>query len=72
MLCFFLSECIPVPIVIVAYVVLVQPGHWTGFILCAHPLVVPVDYPFRPIGIQRRDVQEDDIVLDLLNLFIIG
>ena len=71
MLCLLLGERIPVAVVVVADVVVVEPRQGGSLVLGAEPLVVPVHHPLRPVGIQGRNVQQDDVVQNLADSLLV-
>ena len=46
-----LRERVPVPVVVVADIVVVEPRQGRGLVLRAEPFVVPVRHPLRPVRI---------------------
>ena len=66
-----LRERVPIPVVVVADIVVVEPRKGRGLVLRAEPLVVPIRHPLRPVRIQGWNVQQDDVVQNFADsLFI--
>ena len=60
----YLGEGTPVPVVIMANVV-VPEDDWIGpFVGCAEILFVPVDNELFAVGIERRNEDDDDVMQD--------
>jgi hypothetical protein len=60
-----------VTVVVVADVVLVEPGHGRDFILGANVLAIPVDDHVLAVGIECGPEDEDDVVEDGVDLGIV-
>ena len=65
----YLGEGVPIPVVVMASVLVVKPGQGCCFVLGPDPLVIPVHDPLQAVWVQRGDVQEDHIVQDLSDFF---
>ena len=66
-----LRERVPIPVVVVTDVVVVEPRKGGSLVLRAEPLVIPIRHPLRPVRIQGRNVQQDDVVQNFANSFLI-
>lgn len=61
-LSFLLGEHVEVAVVIVANVVVVEPGHAAAFEFGSEVLVVPVDYQYLTVGVDGGHDDHDDVV----------
>ena len=54
----------PVAVVVVAGVIVIQPGHFPALEFRPEVFLVPVDFHLVAVGIGRRDEEEDDVPED--------
>ena len=59
-----------VPVVVVAAVLVVQPGQVASLVVRAQVLVVPVGHHELPVGIEAGHHQEDDVFQDVFRGFV--
>ncbi len=68
---FGLSQHEPVAVIVVADVLVVEPGHTLAFVLRVEPALVPADFHVVAVRIVTGDDDGDDIVENLLRFRII-
>ncbi len=66
-----LRERVPVPVVVVAHVVMVQERRIRTLPRLAQRALVPVDHQLAPVRVQRRHQQQDHLVQDLARGLVI-
>ena len=69
---FLLREHEPVAVVVVADVVVVEPGHAAALVFGPEVLPVPLGLHDLAVGVQGRDEQQHDVVEALLCRRVVG
>ena len=67
-LLFFHVEHEAVAVVVVADVLLIEPGHGADFVLGADVLAIPVNDAVLAVGVERGPENQDDLIEDGINL----